>query len=219
MLVNCLIGQHLKAPRAVPIRAGPTTGMPTVILALDMAPPAQQAAPSCSRSGSAGGAFTPALLAVYAPPHVDTRGGQEAMRCLRRPTVPFHRGWSRVNLNHRPHLYRVVSAMAWGIGQFSDCAAHERKHQRGHRLSPSARSAPQKQHDKNDDSDEDNRPNADIHDESSLPLSHPGFPAFRVENCPDRARRDCMGSPGSRAFCARWRRSVKCARLDREITS
>jgi hypothetical protein len=25
-------------------------------------------------------------------------------------------GWSRVNLNHRPHLYRVVSAMAWGVG-------------------------------------------------------------------------------------------------------
>jgi hypothetical protein len=185
MLVNCLIGRRLKAPRAaVPIKAGPTTGMPMVILALDMAPPAQQAAPSCSRSGSTGGAFTPALPAAYAPPHVDTRGrtGGNAVpspaNCAVKPGVAPG--------ELEPPASSLSDCLRDGLGrrQLSGRASHEQKHQRGHRLSGPARSAAQKQHDDHDDSDEDNCPNADIHDRIFPSFESPGFPAFPRRELP-----------------------------------
>ena len=200
MLVNCLIGRRLKAPRAVPIRAGPTTGMPMVILALDMAPPAQQTAPSCSRSGSAGGAFTPALPAAYAPTHVDTRGRTGGNAVPSPANCAVSPGWSRVNLNHRPHLYRVVSAMAWGVGSSavappangSISAVTGSAGQRGQRRTSSTMITMTAMR--------TIVPMPIYTTGSSLPLSHRDFRRSRVGNCPGRARRDCIGSPGSRAF-------------------
>ena len=116
MLVNCLIGRRFKAPRAVPIRAGPTTGMPMVILALDMAPLPSKPHRPAAEAGQLEVLFTPALPAAYAPPHVDTRGRTGGNAVPSPTNCAVKPGWSRVNLNHRSHLYRVVSAMAWGVG-------------------------------------------------------------------------------------------------------
>ena len=92
MLVNCLIGRRLKASRAVPIRAGPTTGVPMVILALDMPP-----LPSKPHRPAAEAGQLEVLLRLLCPQltlhHMWIQGGgQEAMRCLRRPTVPLNLG-------------------------------------------------------------------------------------------------------------------------------
>jgi hypothetical protein len=201
MLLNCLIGRRLKAPRAaIPIRAGPTTGMPMVILALDMAP-----LPSKPHRPAAEAGQLEVLLRLLCPQltlhHMWIQGGgQEAMRCLRRPTVPFHRGWSRVNLNHRPHLYRVVSAMAWGVGS---SAAAPPTNGNISAVTGSAGRRGQRRRSSTMITMTAMRtivPMPIYTTGSSLPLSHRDFRRSRVGNCPGRARRDCMGSPGSRAF-------------------
>lgn len=100
MLVNCLIGRRLKAPRAVPIRPGPTTGMPMVILALDMAP-----LPSKPHRPAAEAGQLEVLLRLLCPQltlhHMWIQGGGTGGNAVPSPAnCAVKPGWSRVNLKH-----------------------------------------------------------------------------------------------------------------------